>query len=66
VSGGDSRPLTSPRSLRLILEAASASLELVPRLLPEPFDHTRVVVAVAEVVVQRRKAMLLAGLFHMR
>src|SRR6267378_1339278 len=49
-----------------ILETAHAALEFIfDRVGPEPLDHTRVVVAVREIVVQSRKTMPLAGRFHL-
>src|SRR5215469_4085643 len=48
----------------LILEAAGAASESALRVLPHPFDYTRVVVAVREVVIEGREAVLLTSLLH--
>src|SRR5260370_21579236 len=49
-----------------ILETAHAALEFIfDRVEPEPLDHTGVVVAVREIVIQSRKTMPLAGRFHL-
>lgn len=47
-----------------IFEAARTSPESAFRLLPQPFDHARVVVAVTEVMVECGEAVLLASVFH--
>src|SRR5262245_20796978 len=60
-----------PVTLLLQIEIGSSSvvpirqsLETTGCLLQEPLDHARVVVTEADDMVQRRKAMRLAGFFH--
>lgn len=49
-----------------ILKTARPSLETVgDHLFPDPLDDSRVVVAVAKVVIQSREAMALARVFHL-
>ncbi len=45
----------------LILEAANPTLESILRVGPQPLDHSRIVVAVRQVMVQGGETMLLAG-----
>jgi hypothetical protein len=47
--------------LYLILKTAYPTLEFVFGVCPKPFDHPGIVVAVREIMVQSREAMLLAG-----
>src|SRR5580700_7306466 len=49
----------------LILEAARPALESVPGLLPKPLDDPRIVIAVAQIVIESREAMLLTCLLHL-
>ena len=45
-------------------EAANFAAESALCVLPNPFDHPRVVVAVRKIVIQGREAVFLAGFFH--
>ena len=54
----------SPRIAYILIEASANTLETAGSLLQHPTDNPRVVVAVAQVVVQRGEAMRLTGLLH--
>src|SRR5580692_12380109 len=50
----------------LVLETFRSSLQSVGHdLFPYPSDHARIVVAVAQIVVERGEAVTLAGVFHL-
>src|SRR5581483_4007427 len=52
--------------LALVFETSSATLQLIGNhLLPNPLDDARVVIAIAEVVVEGREAMSLACGLHL-
>ena len=54
----------SVRSDLLILKTSRPGLKASLRLCPQPLDHTRVVVTVAQIVIQRGETVLLTGLLH--
>jgi hypothetical protein len=58
-------PIASDQTIGLSSTACAADLE-EPALyvLPHPLDHSRVVVTVGKIVVQRGEAVLLSGLLH--
>src|ERR1700757_4846279 len=47
-----------------IFKTADPAAEPAFYVFPHPLDHSRVVVAVSEIMVQRGEAVLLAGLLH--
>src|SRR5260370_38887547 len=49
-----------------LFKASGYPLEAVQGLLPQPLHHASRAVAVSDVVPQRRKAIRLAALFHIR
>src|SRR5260370_9538720 len=49
-----------------LFKASGYTLEAVQGLLPQPLHHASRAVAVSDVVPQRRKAIRLAALFHIR
>src|SRR5580704_3030573 len=49
-----------------LLKASCCALEAVQGLFPKPLHHASRAVAVSDVVPQRRKAIRLAALFHIR
>jgi hypothetical protein len=52
-------------SFGLVFEALRPPLPAIRyQVLPHELDHARIVVAVCEIVIQRRKAMPLASLLH--
>ena len=49
----------------LILEASGSALHAIGhQIRPDELDYARIVVAIREVVIERRETMLLAGLLH--
>src|SRR5579883_1744444 len=62
---GGGRPWACPAGRASVFEALDRSAaETVCGGFPEPLDHAGVVVAIAEIVVQRGEAVLLAGVLH--
>ena len=52
---------------QLILKAPSAALHAIGhKIRPYELDDSRVVVAIRQIVIERRKAVLLAGFLHSR
>src|SRR5713101_2407908 len=49
-----------------LFKASRDTLESIHSLLPQPLHHASRAVAVSDVVPQRRKAIRLAALFHIR
>ncbi len=49
----------------LVLKAAGAASEASDSVGPQPLKHSRVVVAVRQVVVEGREAVALAGVLHL-
>jgi hypothetical protein len=50
---------------RSILKASGATLHLVGyQVRPDELDYSRVVVAISQIVIERREAMLLTGFLH--
>jgi hypothetical protein len=60
-----SAPAALPGALCSILKTLYATLEFIlDRVGPQPLDHSSVVVAVRQVVIQGRETVPLAGLLH--
>lgn len=47
-----------------VFKAANAALEPAFCVFPHPLDHSRVIVAISEIMVERGEAVLLASLLH--
>src|SRR5215472_7598497 len=57
-------PRRSVGCLDLVLKTSRAALQAPADVLPQPLDHTGVVVAIPQIVIQSGEAVLLARLLH--
>ena len=58
------RSLSNADSAFSVFEAAHAAAETALYVLPHPLDHSRIVVAVCKIMIQRREAVFLADRLH--